>query len=48
MSIPDILSDDLKKALKAGEKDTLSIIRMIKSAVKYRDIEKGGSLKRHW
>jgi len=44
MSISERLSEDLKKALKAGEKDTLSVIRMIKAAVKNKEIEKGGSL----
>jgi uncharacterized protein YqeY len=44
MSLSERLSDDLKKALKAGEKDTLSVIRMIKAAVKNKEIEKGAPL----
>ncbi len=44
MSLAEILSDDLKKALKAGQKDVLSVIRMIKAAVKNKEIEKGDAL----
>ncbi len=44
MPITDRLSDDLKTALKGGEKDRLSVIRMIKSAVKNKEIEKGDPL----
>ncbi|MCK5511656.1 MAG: GatB/YqeY domain-containing protein [Thermodesulfovibrionia bacterium] len=45
MSISERLSDDLKKALKAGDKDTLSAIRMVKAAIKNKEIEKGSPLK---
>ncbi len=44
MSLAEILSDDLKKALKTAQKDTLSVIRMIKAAVKNKEIEKGAAL----
>lgn len=44
MSLSERLSDDLKKALKTGEKDKISVIRMIKAAVKNKEIEKGSSL----
>jgi uncharacterized protein YqeY len=33
MSIKDMLNQDMKAALKAGEKDRLSVIRMAKSAI---------------
>ncbi len=44
MNISERLSEDLKKALKAGEKDALSVIRMIKAAIKNKEIEKGTPL----
>jgi hypothetical protein len=44
MLLAEILSDDLKKALKTAQKDTLSVIRMIKAAVKNKEIEKGAVL----
>jgi hypothetical protein len=44
MSLSERLSEDLKKALKTGEKDTLSVIRMIKAGVKNKEIEKGRAL----
>lgn len=44
MSISEKLTDDLKKALKTGEKDTLSVIRMMKAAIKNKEIEKRTSL----
>lgn len=44
MSISERLSDDLRKALKAGDRETLSVIRMIKAAVKNREIDKGAAL----
>ncbi len=40
MPIFETISNDLKEALKAGDKNRLSILRMIKSAVKNREIEK--------
>jgi uncharacterized protein YqeY len=44
MSVAERLSDDLKKALKSGDKDALLVIRMIKATIKNREIEKGKSL----
>jgi uncharacterized protein YqeY len=44
MTIADRLTEDLKRALKSGEKDTLSAVRLIKSEVKNKEIEKGESL----
>src|SRR4030066_1128682 len=44
MSLAETLSEDLKKALKSGQKDVLSVIRMIKAAVKNKEIEKGSLL----
>lgn len=44
MSLSEKLSDDLKKALKTADKNAVSVIRMIKAAVKNREIEKGAAL----
>jgi uncharacterized protein YqeY len=44
MSLAETLSDDLKKALKSGQKDVLWVIRMIKAAVKNKEIAKGSPL----
>ncbi|MBI4655015.1 MAG: GatB/YqeY domain-containing protein [Nitrospirae bacterium] len=44
MSLSEKLSDDLKKAMKTRDKDTLSVVRMIKAAVKNKEIEKGAAL----
>ena len=38
------LDDDLKAAMKASESLKVSVLRMAKSALKYRQIEKGDSL----
>ena len=40
MSIKDMLNRDMKTALKAGEKERLSVIRMAKSAILYVEKEK--------
>ena len=40
MSVFERLEDDLKTALKGGDKDRVSVIRMAKAAVKNREIEK--------
>jgi len=40
MSIKDMLNQDMKAALKAGEKERLSVIRMAKSAILYAEKEK--------
>lgn len=44
MQFSEKLSDDYKEALKAGDKSRVSILRMIKAAVKNKEIEKGSSL----
>lgn len=40
MSIKDMLNQDMKTALKAGEKERLSVIRMAKSSILYVEKEK--------
>lgn len=46
MSLSDRLTEDMKEAMKAKEsgKVRLSVIRMVKSAAKYQEIEKGHQL----
>jgi uncharacterized protein YqeY len=44
MSLSEKLSDDLKNALKSGNKEKLSVLRMIKAAMQNREIEKKASL----
>lgn len=46
MSLLDRLTEDMKTAMKAREsgKTKLSVVRMVKSAVKYQEIEKGHQL----
>jgi uncharacterized protein YqeY len=44
VTIFETISDDLNVALKAGDKNRVSILRMIKSAVKNREIEKKAPL----
>jgi len=41
MSLAEKISADVKDALKSGDKSRLSILRMIKSAIKNKEIEKG-------
>jgi uncharacterized protein YqeY len=43
MSLLAQIDADLKKAMIAREADKLSVLRMLKSAVKYAAIEKGGA-----
>ena len=43
MSLVAQIDADLKKAMLAREEDKLSVLRMLKSAVKYAAIEKGGA-----
>lgn len=45
MALSERLSDDLKKALKTGDKDTVSVVRMIKAAVKNKEIDKKAPLE---
>ena len=40
MTLQERLADDLKKALKAGEKSRVSVLRMIKAAIKNAEIDK--------
>ncbi len=44
MSLSERLQDDLKKAMKDKDKVRLSVIRMVRSAVKNREIELGTTL----
>ena len=44
MTLNDRLSEDLKKSLKGGNSIKSSVIRLLKSAVKYREIEKKAPL----
>lgn len=39
MSLLDTLNNDLKEAMKAGEKGRLEVIRGLKSDIKYKEIE---------
>lgn len=44
MLISDKIAHDFKEALKSGDRNKVSILRMVKAAVKNREIEKGSSL----
>ena len=44
MSLAEKISADVKDALKSGDKGRLSILRMIKSSIKNKEIEKGEAL----
>jgi uncharacterized protein YqeY len=44
MSLSARISDDYNKAYKSGDKTTVSILRIIKSTIKNREIEKGEGL----
>lgn len=44
MTIADKIAADFKEALKSVDKIKISVLRMIKSAMKNREIEKGGPL----
>ncbi|MBI5407917.1 MAG: GatB/YqeY domain-containing protein [Nitrospirae bacterium] len=44
MPLSEKIADDYKNALKSGDKNKVSILRMIKAAVKNKEIEKGASL----
>lgn len=43
MKIQEQIDADLKEAMKARDADRLQVLRMIKSSLKYRAIEKGGA-----
>ena len=44
MSLAEQISADVKDALKSGDKSRLSILRMIKSSIKNKEIEKSEAL----
>lgn len=44
MQLAERISDDFKDALKSGDKNKVSILRIIKAAIKNREIEKGSAL----
>ncbi len=44
MSLAEKISADVKDALKSGDKSRLSILRMIKSSIKNKEIEKSDTL----
>ena len=44
MSISGKISDDITKALKSGDRNRVSVLRMIKSSMKNREIEKRDAL----
>ncbi len=44
MTLLDRLSEDLKEAMKSGNTVKSSVIRLLKSTIKYREIEKKGPL----
>ena len=44
MSVSEKISADYKEALKAGDKNRVSVLRMIKSSMKYKEIEKKAPL----
>jgi uncharacterized protein YqeY len=39
MSIKDQLTNDMKSAMKAGEKDRLGVIRLVNAAIKQREVD---------
>ena len=44
MSLFDKIDQDMKEALKAGEKERLTVLRGLKSVLKYAQIDKGDEL----
>ncbi len=44
MLISEKIGNDFTEALKAGDRSRVSILRMVKAAIKNREIEKGSSL----
>ena len=44
MSLIERIDEDIKKALKAGKKDKLTVLRGLKSDIKYKQIDKGEEL----
>jgi len=39
MSLKQRLTDDMKAAMKAGDKDTLGVIRLVNAAIKQREVD---------
>ena len=39
MSLKQQLTDDMKAAMKAGEKDRLGVIRLINAAIKQKEVD---------
>lgn len=44
MALTHQLQEDMKSAMKAKDKETLSVIRMIRAAIKYKELERGTEL----
>src|SRR5579871_5278322 len=44
MSLKDRITDDMKAAMRSGEKERLGVIRMITSAIKQREVDERISL----
>jgi len=45
MTLKDKISEDLKEAIRSGDKRRLSAIRLLKSEIGYKEIQKGGELE---
>jgi len=45
MTLKDRISEDLKGAIKSGDKPRLSVIRLLKSEIINKEIQKGGELE---
>jgi uncharacterized protein YqeY len=41
MTLKDRLQTDMKEALRSGDQPRLSVIRLLRSSIKNREIEKG-------
>lgn len=44
MSLKQKINEDMKAALRAGDKLKLNLLRMLKSEIRYKEIEKGSEL----
>lgn len=44
MSLKEKITEDMKIAMKEGEKTKLNLIRMLRSDIRYKEIEKGSEL----
>lgn len=45
MSLKEKIVDDMKTAMRAKEKERLSVLRMVKSSIMNKEIDKGGDLE---